>query len=279
MSLWNRSQSKEFTHSPHAYKHKHKTKIKETSCCIWQRASLTLEAAVIFPLIAVFFATILFFFRVIQVQSVVEEALVYSGRKTAVESSIVEEDALLYASAKGFVLYALKDEWVVEHYVEGGSLGVILLGSQFEDEDITLRVHYKVKLPISFFGMDGIQLWNRGTFRKWVGDKPKSQEGDGKWVYIAQTGTVYHATDTCRAIHIIVKKAHVGEIEGLRGKNGQKYYPCSRCAEENMELNMVYYTDYGTLYHGSIDCSYIKRSVEKVLLSEIGGRQPCSYCY
>ncbi len=279
MSLWILSQVKEFTHSPQAYMKKYKSQIKETSFCTCQKASLTVEAAVVMPLMASLFVTILFFFRIIQVQAVVEEALLYAGRKTAVESSVVKEEIILYASAKAFLLYALKDEPVVEQYVEQGSLGVILLGSDFGDENIVLRAHYQVKLPVSLFGIDSVWLWNRSSFRKWGGGSSEEEENSGEYVYVTQTGEVYHKTNSCQAIRISVKKAKVGEIDDLRGLNGQKYYSCSRCAEENTGLSTVYYTDYGTLYHGSLNCSYIKRTVEKVLLSEVGERRPCSYCY
>lgn len=281
MSLWKISQIMEFSHSPQAYNVKPNinSKIKETSLCACQKGSLTVEAAVVMPLMAAFLVTILFFFRIIQVQAAVEEALLYAGRKTAVESCLVEDDVALYASAKGFLMYALAEETAVERYVEQGSLGVVILGSQFDDEEITLRVHYRVNLPITMFDVSGIQLWNRGTFRKWVGNQPQSEEEDVVWVYIAKTGEVYHATDSCRAIKITLRTAYIGEMKDIRGVNGQKYSACSQCAEEIAMVGMVYYTDYGILYHGKLDCSYIKRTVEKVKLSEVVDRRPCSYCY
>ena len=55
--------------------------------CTCLKASYTLEAAVIFPLVAGFFVFILFFFRVIQVESQVKAALYYSSRMSALASS------------------------------------------------------------------------------------------------------------------------------------------------------------------------------------------------
>ncbi len=283
MSLWKISQIFEVSHSPQAYSVKPKlninVQIKETSFCTCHKASLTMEAAIVLPILAGFLATLLFFFRVIQVQAAVEEALLYAGRKTAVESSLIEDEVLLYASAKAFLMHALEGSDVVDRYVEQGSIGVVLLGSSFEEEEIVLRAHYRVKFPIMLFDINGIQLWNRNSFRKWVGNQPQNEEVDDTWVYIAETGEVYHSTDLCRAIKITLRTAYKGEMKDIRGVNGQKYSACSKCAEENTLIGMVFYTDYGVLYHGKMDCSYIKRTVEKTRLSEISNRRPCSYCY
>lgn len=277
MSLWNTSKIRKKYNSPQSRASNQKSRSKETSFCTCQKASLTLEATIVIPLVAGFFVTILFFFRVLQVQASVEEALLYAGRKTAVESSVVEEEIALFASAKAYLMVALEDEPVVKKYVKQGSFGVALLGSQLEGNEITLRAHYTVKMPISMFGMEGISLWNRATFRKWVGDRPESEEG--QWVYIAQTGTVYHATDSCRAIKIKILRAFARDVTYLRGANGQKYYECHRCAKGSSGSQIVYYTNYGSLYHGKLDCSAIKRTVSKIELSEVGERRPCSFCY
>jgi len=69
----------------------------------------------------------------------------------------------------------------------------------------------------------------------------------------------------------------LSEIGDYRGVDGQKFYPCSRCKKEDCQV--VYYTDYGTLYHKDIACSAIKRLVEKIKIEDVGNRRPCSFCY
>lgn len=257
----------------------HKSTDKETSFCICQRASITLEAAVVIPLMAGFLVSILFFFHIIYIQAVMEEAVLFAGRKTAVEASVIEEESLLYASARGFLAYALKDEPMIERYIENGNLGIVLLASNLDEVKFSLRTYYKIRFPISFWGLDGFYMWNSGIFRKWTGDVPKNEGEAEAWVYVTETGTVYHATDSCQVLRICLHQVRLAEIEGVRGKNGQKYYACARCVAENFEYEMVYYTDYGTFYHGDMGCRYIKRSIEKIARSEIGERRPCAYCY
>ena len=58
----------------------------ETPQCICLKGSLTVEASVILPLLACFFSFLLFFFRILQVQLTVQEALEDTGRVLAVIS-------------------------------------------------------------------------------------------------------------------------------------------------------------------------------------------------
>ena len=279
MSLWKSFIIEQFHNSPQAHMQKTQSRNKETSFCICHKASLTMEATIVIPVAASFLIMILFFFRIIQVQAVVEEALIYAGRKTAVESSILDSELVQFASAEAFLLYALKDEPVITSYVDNGSVGVVLLGSEFEGNRIVLQANYRVKFPITIFGIDGIALWNRNVFRKWVGDMPVSDTEGEVWVYVTPNGEVYHATASCRALKRNIHQEYLKIVQDLRGANGQKYYACSYCAKESTEIDIVYYTDYGALYHGKIDCKHIKRTVNKQALSEVKDRRPCSYCY
>ena len=249
---------------------------KETSLYACQKASLTVEATIVIPLVTVFLITILFFFHVLHIQARVEEALILAGRKVAVESCVVEEDALLLASAKALVLWELREEISVKQFVEGESAGIVLLTSEFSDDRILLNAVYRVRLPINLFGIDGITLWSRSAVQKWIGDLPKTPSEE--WVYVSETGEVYHRLKECSALTIRVKSAFFSLIPMLRGKNGQKYNACSRCVEEITSNDLVYYTDYGELFHQRINCSRIKRTVEKKKYEEVMDRRPCKLC-
>lgn len=278
MSLCNMSRLNMFITSPQLRVNRKSKPIKETSFYTCQRASLTVEAAAIIPIVSAFFVTILFFFQVLYIQLRVEEALIYAGRKVAVESSVVTEEALQIASAKAFLLWELREDEVISKYIQGGSLGVAILGSDFSEDRIVLRATYRVKVPIAMFGINGITLWSRNSFQKWVGDLPKTETDGEAWVYVTPNGEVYHRLETCRTLTIRVKSAFLWTIETIRGENGQKYYACSRCVENITDETMVYYTDYGELYHQRINCGYIKRTIDKKKLSEVVDRRPCSIC-
>ena len=250
--------------------------LKETSLYTFQKGSFTLEAAVVIPIAAFCLASILFLFRIIQVQAAVDEALFYAGRKVAVESSITDSNAALFLSAVVYFLRILEEYECIEDYVEYGSPGISLLNSDFSGEDILLRAEYQMKCPISFFGFGKVYLWQQNSFKKWTGEGAVSV---GDYVYVSKTGEVYHASSDCRGIRISVKQTSMSQIETIRGGDGQKYYPCSYCIEDIGPKGMVYYTEYGTLYHGEISCSALKRTVTKIPLAEVGDRRKCSYCY
>lgn len=278
MSLWKFSHADMQHNSPRLYKLYQNSPflLREASPYTCQKASYTLEAAVVIPLMLFFFTWILFFFPILQVQYEIEKALIYAGRKTAVESSMVTSPELLMTSAKGYFLYALRESDGVKNYVRGGSLGILLWDSEFTEEEILLKANYDIVLPMDFWNIGTIRLYTQNYFRKWSGDVTTSAEET--WVYITPKGTVYHRTPSCRVLDIRIREVEAAQIETERGMNGQKYYPCSRCHPETTANSIFYCTNYGTLYHRDISCSALKRTIQKISLEEIGERLPCSFC-
>lgn len=251
---------------------------KETSFCTYQKGSLTVEAVVVLPLTAGFLLFILFFFRILFVQAAVEEALVYAGRTVAVESCLTDTEEVLFLSAEGLFKYALSQDENISEYVTGGVLGVSLIGSQFSGKEIILQANYMVKFPIEFFGYKGLWLISENSFVKWKGDL-YSGSSEEEWVYITETGTVYHKDVSCRSLNLSIQDAKLTDLALYRGKNGQVYNPCNRCTQDIAEGHVVYFTDYGSLYHGQLSCSSLKRTISKVPLSEVGEKRACSFCY
>lgn len=276
MTLWYNFQFKKWISSLHRRMQKIPNIDQRASFCTCRKGSYTLEAAIVIPLISMYLVTLLFFFTILKIQCTVDEALFYAGRKTAVESSVVESDELLFLSAETYMLYALHDSPLIERYIKNGIWGIGLWKSFFYEDEIFLCAEYTVSLPFSFGKLGEIQLTSQNRFRKW----PNSQilEESADYVYITPHGEVYHANLNCRSIRISVKSSTMDEIPYLRGKDGQCFYECSRCEWKTDKKERVYYTDYGTLYHKDIACSAIKRTVEKIKLEDIGGRHPCSFC-
>ena len=249
---------------------------QETSLCAFLKGSFTVEAAVVIPVAAMFLVCILFFLRVIQVQSIVDEALFYAGRKVAVESSVTDSDTVLFLSAELYFLQILGEYQCIEDYVEHGRVGISLLNSDFSGEDILLRAEYSMKLPVSFFGFGEFHFWQQNSFRKWKGDDTVAT---GEYVYVSKSGEVYHSSTDCQSIRILIKQTTYETIEQIRGSDGQKYYPCAKCIEDIYYGVKVYYTDYGTLFHSDVSCNALTRTVMKIPLSDVGNRRKCRFCY
>lgn len=277
MSLWEMFQSEKLRCSPHRRTHKKSNKNQRASFCTCIKASYTLEAAVVIPLAAAYMVSLLFFFSILEIQCRVDEALLYAGRKTAVESSVIDSEATLFLSAEAYLLNALREDRLVEKYVKHGSFGIHLWGFELLNEMLVLHAEYTVKLPISFGEIGEIRLSSQNRFRKWTGDR--TQEELGNYVYVTLYGEVYHKDLSCRSIHLTVQSCGIEKIDSLRGKSGQKYKECLRCTWKDDRKERVYYTDYGEWYHKDIGCVSIKRTIDKIPIEEIGGRRPCSFCY
>ena len=107
---------------------------QETPPCPWLEGSFTLEAAVILPLMALFFVMILMFFRVMQVQMEVQRALDDTGRRLSVfaaQESADDSAMIGMAAANVLFLTALKYRCGCpeSHRLESGSMQYAVNGS------------------------------------------------------------------------------------------------------------------------------------------------------
>ena len=92
---------------------------------------------------------------------------------------------------------------------------------------------------------------------------------------ITPYGNAYHSSAECKTLKLSIRSVPRTGISALRSEDGSIYYPC-RCAGTSSKN--VYITDYGTEYHGNIACSGLKRTVYRVLRSQVGDRHPCMRC-
>ena len=221
---------------------------QKASLCSFFKGSYTLEAAVIIPVAAVFFLTLLFSFRVLQIQTEVQEALNYASRKTACEASAVSSQTGLLVSAK----------------------------SDLSGSYINLQVNYYIKIPISLFEVKGVSICQKSKSHKWIGDRTDGKQSD--YVYVTKHGTVYHRSRKCHYLDLSIKSADYVQISGMRNKNEHKYSACSGCVVKNYVSGKVYVTDYGTCYHSDLACSGLKRTIYLILLEETGGKRACGKC-
>ena len=246
---------------------------QKTSLCSLFKGSYTLEAAVIIPVTAVFFITLLFFFRVLQIQTEVQEALNYASRKTACEASAVSSQTGLLLSAEAYFRKELGTYRLPEKYIRGGKHAITMAKSDTSDNYINLQVNYDIKLPITFFEVKGVSICQKSKSHKWIGDRTDGEQSD--YVYVTKHGTVYHRSRKCHYLDLSITGTDYAQINGMRNKNEHKYSACSECVAKNYIPKLVYVTDYGTCYHA---CSGLKRTIYLVLLEETGGKRACGKC-
>lgn len=114
------------------------------------KGSYTLEAAVIIPVAAVFFLTLLFFFRVLQIQTEVQEALNYASRKTACEASAVSSQTGLLVSAEAYFRKELGTYSLPEKYIRGGKHAITMAKSDLSGNYINCRLIITLKFQLAF---------------------------------------------------------------------------------------------------------------------------------
>ena len=258
------------------------------------RAGLTVEAACILPLFlwAVLAALYLIEVSVVQVRLVggIHEA----GRKMALLSYGIyggtseEEKGTGVGEVVGGALTAVYAKNLILKKAELGetllkeNVKVSLVTSDFSDKDIIdLRVMSRIQLSIPVYRLRGLKFLERGRVRAWTGRSPseemaEGEETEGETVYVALNGSVYHRDPDCSYIKVSIKSASVAEMERKRSSDGSKYYPC--CCYGAHPSPTVYYTRFGNRYHGSLGCSALKRTAQKVPLSSVSGWKACSKC-
>ncbi len=261
--------------------------------------SLTLEAMMGLPLLIFVFFMLCGFFSVINIEAKVKTAINETAGDVAhyyyavdqlkndltAEKEVVSEmgksipwELLNFAVTETEVRKKLQNQTLFDKWIKGGASGISLLGSYYDTEknEAVIRASYTVKLPFFSIFSGGISLSDTVYRRAWIGKTAEKTEECEEYVYITETGTVYHKSPACTHLKLSIRRENRDGIPDLRNESGGKYVPCEYCGNEETET--VYITDYGTCYHSNRNCSGLKRSIRRIRLSEIGTRDLCQRC-
>lgn len=265
-----------------------------------QKASYTIEAAVIMPLFITLMVFGIFIFRVLQVQSGVQQSINVASRTMSVAlgnlanagTSDTDVDTrgtdptLKGKLSEGALIGAVAAKTAVEmterhvpiEFIDGGAAGFNFIGSSFEGNYVDIKVDYQMTFPVGLLGQYTFDVTQRARTRKWVGYDKNEDTTDSKYVFITEKGERYHMNYHCTYLNPSVHRLPIEELEAARNKGGAKYYRCERCKGKTTK-GFVFITDYGTSFHGDINCSEIKHNIKKVLYEEVKDAMPaCSKC-
>ncbi len=245
----------------------------KTLPCIRVRASITVEAAMILPIFLLFFILFLGLFRVELVEMQVNQALSYTVSKLAMETGV---DLLPDVKSRMVFIDQLKEQGCKESYLQNGWQGVRLSTVQSDLTMMRLTATYHINLPISLFGKQFVEVTQSAVARRWTGYAKEMYQND-RWVYVTPYGIAYHKSPSCRYLDLSIWATRRGGISTMRNQDGEKYHPCDICVNGANET--LYITDYGNVYHESLGCRNLKRTLYRVMLSEVKGRSPCQKCY
>lgn len=265
--------------------------LKKTS-----RGSLTVEAAIVTPLVILLFLALTQLFGAIIVQTRLQSAMSDIGRRLsyyyyAVEEVRDEEERTLLSEAaegvlflaasetvvKGLVLEELGDAKGLDLLVQGGRNGISFAESGYDSGrgEIDVIANYKIRFPLLLLPSAGISVRQGSAHRAWIG-RVSVAETEESIVYITENSQVYHTHLSCGSLSLSVKEISFQNAENARNASGGKYYACELCGSGSD--SKVYVTSYGDRYHLNRNCSGLKRTVSSIPVSAIGGRSLCRRC-
>lgn len=200
---------------------------------------------------------------------------------------------ILTSTTSGFMLKEslkpyVKDHHAIKNCIQGGYEGISFLGSSLFDEEECIQVvlQYKLQLPIWKEILPVFPVVQRVRIRVFNGHavpsslKTETEEDEaGEYVYITPNGSVYHTNVNCSHIKINIQSVDSKTVPFLFNSYHNAYRACELCINKaSLPQGIVYITESGDCFHSSRACSGIKRTVTKVLLSEVGVRSECSRC-
>lgn len=241
-------------------------------------ASFTVEAAFVLPLFLFAAAVVIGLFPALVLQTQVNSGLQYAARMMAVSWQDADEENSILSLAEGKILFRryMKEHGCEQAALSKGINGISLIRSDVSGDYVTLVADYKVDLPVKFWNTKSLPIQQCVRVKKWTGADPEdSENGDGEYVYITPSGRAYHRSSECSYLKLSVRGVPQVAVRALRNKDGGIYYPCS-CYHGQLR---VYVTDYGTDYHGDLNCSGLKRTIYKVRKDQAGDRHACSKCF
>lgn len=245
------------------------------------KGSMAIEGGMIFPVFLLFMLTVLLSLEVVRLQSNVAEALYLSGNSYA--ASVWEPDKISEkeAQARLQIKEYLDKQFLPYICVDGGRNGMqVGNNSSKESGKVELTVNYSLAsviwwLPVGDIFLEDIYLGHAWTGYSGQEDRGTKQDKE-LYVYITETGSRYHLSDSCSYLKVKVTAIEAEWLEEGRNKWGAKYYPCDKCKPK--ERGILYVSEDGKNYHSHGDCSGLKRTIYVVPLCEAEGYSACSRC-
>ena len=235
----------------------------------YRSASLTTEAALVFPLFffMVYLLWQLFLLVVFQMtvcREITGTAMQYAHLGYP-ERRMEEENVDISWLYQPLLWNALPQSDKVEN--------LWLLCLPEEEGRLRVTVWYKFTMEAVFFAKITIPVRQEFCFYPYLGKtdtdlfaQEETQEKD--IVYVTEYGSVYHESRACSSLNVAVRSVAASRIEEERNSFGRAYTLCERC--DNREpAEMVYISAGGTKYHLVAACPALKRTVTEKNREEV----------
>lgn len=250
-------------------------------------AGMTVEAAVVLPLMLYFLLNLSCAVELIRLHGNLQLALWEVGNRLAVYGYALE-DSEMASLFTGFYIRNQVIEYAGKEYLDNsplksGSQGISMWESDiFSSEDeLDVILTYSVAPWSGLAAFSSFRMANRYYAHIWNGydipDDPEKREQELDIVYITENGTVYHENRNCTYLVLSIREVSRSVAETAVNQWGKKYSPCEKCKPDSISLTL-YITEEGERYHSDRNCSGLKRTVFSVLRSRAVGYRACSRC-
>ena len=256
-------------------------KKKKRKAC--KSGALTVEAALVFPLLLFFLLFLLYLFQIQRLQLEIREALYDAAQNIAASSYAMElanekteidlTELLEGGTGEISLQKEIRDPSLLMLIV-GGRAGILCRTENEDENEVVLKASVFLRFSKLIFRSKGLMLQEKVCVKKWTGYDPNSGNKENM-VYMTQFGEVYHTDRDCSYLNPSIRVVTKAQLSGERSQDGGIYKKCPLCGKE--AGTVVYITDYGEVYHSSLTCSGLKRTVYCVPEEE-SEKKACSKC-
>jgi len=241
------------------------------------KGSITVEASMAVPLFFFAILCLVCMFEIMAVEIAVRGGLQYAGRIVSQETYPLA--VVRPAKIEEYVVGSIGAERLERSLIVGGSTGIDCGESYMSVRTGIgkLTAHYKIRIPVPGFILDGIEKEQSIRIKAWTGyEREFAGYAGEETVYVTESGMVYHRDYHCTHLDLSIQSVSRSDISERRNTDGGKYYACWICGGGN--TSNVYITGSGNKYHSSLACSGLKRTVYAVPVSEAIGKGACIRC-
>ncbi len=267
-------------------------------------ASLTVEAAIVIPLLTFFAILLASPLFIMNTELILHDKLINTTLKVceyrylinkADEISFVEENKDLAEAATStlstaYVISSILDSDFRKHLdksivFDKSSFSFKHCSISTDSPEIDIVVDYKLKIHLPF-KLTGIHLFQRCYSRTFTGLSLLESDYEPVRVYITKYGSAYHESKECPYLY----NTSFVELTPMERVNytddyeyiGTTYKSCHLCTMyfDAAESGYIYISIGAYHYHYSLKCPSLKRTVYSVDLKEAEKEHsPCSLCY
>lgn len=260
--------------------------------------SMTVEAAIVLPLLLMFFLNLMSAIEMIRLHGNIQAAIWESGRQVGAYGYVygqvindVERNDLLSELGgsilsntviRSGVIHYLGENYLEESPLTYGMDSLNFWGSKLMqgNDYIDIKVSYQVSPWINLFGVMSFHMCNRYYAHAWTGYELRENSGtiEEDFVYVTEYGAVYHETKECSYLKRTVITINFSEVDSKRNRSGGRYTLCEICGMGNTGPQ-VYITSDGDRYHLIANCSALKRTILTMPRTEAQDKyEPCGRC-